>query len=69
MLAAGNLLILVAPQTLIYGLSRMFHLWRGEAPSHRVVRTMEEGYRLVGLETPGSEAIDQFVASAGAPVA
>ena len=69
MLAPGSCLILVAPQTVIYGLSRMFHLWRREAPSVRIVRTLEEGYTLLGLETPGSQAIDQLVASAGAPAA
>jgi hypothetical protein len=64
----GNLLILVAPQTVIYGLSRMFHLWRGEAASHKVVRTLEEGYALLGLEAPRPQVIGQSVATAGGPI-
>jgi hypothetical protein len=48
-IASGKWLILVAPQTLIYGLSRMFHLWRGEAANYTIVRTLEEGYALLGV--------------------
>jgi hypothetical protein len=43
-------LILVAPQILIYGLSRMFHLWRDEAENHKIVRSLKEGYAFLGVE-------------------
>jgi hypothetical protein len=47
---AGRCLILVAPQTVIYGLSRMFQLWRGERARYKVVRTVDEGYELLDLD-------------------
>jgi hypothetical protein len=49
-IASGEWLILVAPQTVMYGLCRMFHLWRGEAENHMIVRTLDEGYALLGVK-------------------
>ena len=56
-IGSGEWLILVAPQTLIYGLSRMFHLWRDEAANHRIVRTLEEGYALLGVKAQDFRAL------------
>ena len=58
-------LVLVAPQTLIYGLSRMFHLWRNEAANHKIVRTLEEGYALLGVKAADFQAIDGAAEKAG----
>ena len=49
-IASGKWLIFVAPQPPIYGLIRMFHLWRGEKANYKIVWTLEEGYALLGLE-------------------
>jgi hypothetical protein len=56
-IASGERLILVAPQTLMYGLSRMFHLWRGETPNCKIVRTLEEAYALLDLEPQDFQVI------------
>ena len=64
----GKTLILVAPQTVIYGLSRMFHLWRGGTGHYKVVHTVEEGYAVLGMETPDFQVIDFSVASVGGPI-
>jgi hypothetical protein len=57
-IAAGQQLILVAPGTLVYGLSRMFHLWRGETAAHEIVRSLGEAYASLGLEMPDFRAVD-----------
>jgi hypothetical protein len=62
---SGKWLILVAPQTLIYGLSRMFHLWRDEAANHKIVRTLEEGYALLGLEAQDFRTVGGAAEKAG----
>jgi hypothetical protein len=59
----GKRLILVAPQPVIYGLSRMFHLWRGETSYYKIVRTREEAYELLDLEAPDFQVIDHAIAS------
>jgi hypothetical protein len=68
-IADGKWLIFVAPQTPIYGLSRMFHLWRDEAPNYKIVRTLEEAYALLGLEPQDFQAIDGSGEEAGGSVA
>lgn len=65
---SGNWLVLIAPQTLIYGLSRMFHLWRGEAENHKIVRTLEEGYALLGVKAGDFEVIGAAAQTAAKPV-
>ena len=65
---SGNWLVLIAPQTLIYGLSRMFHLWRGEAENHKIVRTVEEGYALLGVEAEDFQVISGAAQTAARPV-
>jgi hypothetical protein len=62
-----NLLILVAPQPVIYGLSRMFHLWRDEKENYKIVRTLEEGFALLGLEAPDFRAVGP-VTNRGLPI-
>lgn len=64
-IGSGEWLILVAPQTLIYGLCRMFHLWRGEAENHKVVRTLDEGYALLGVKPEDFQAVGDAAAKAG----
>jgi hypothetical protein len=49
----GQAVILVAPKDVIYGLSRMFVMLGEESrPKAYVVRTMEEAYRLLGVDSP-----------------
>jgi hypothetical protein len=67
-IAPGKWLILVAPQTLIYGLSRMFHLWRGEAASYTIVRTLEEGYASLGVSAQDFQVIGASAEKAGGSV-
>jgi hypothetical protein len=55
---AENWLILIAPQAGIYGLSRMFHLWRDERANYRIVRTLEEGYMALALDAPEFQPVD-----------
>jgi hypothetical protein len=47
---AGMPLILVAPQLVIYGLSRMFQLLRDEMEGYQIVRRREEAFALLSLE-------------------
>jgi hypothetical protein len=63
---AGNRLVLVAPQPVIYGLSRMFHLCRGETEQCAVVRTLEEAYALLDLVRPDFRAVEDKSQLAGA---
>jgi hypothetical protein len=52
-LPAGYIRVLVIPQTFIYGLARMFQiLGEKTRPELQVVRTLEEAYRLLGVEFP-----------------
>jgi hypothetical protein len=66
-IAPGKWLVLVAPQTVIYGLSRMFHLWREEAAHYKIVRAVEEAYAWLGLEAPDFRAIEASVERVGGP--
>jgi len=49
----GPFTVFVASKDYIYGLARMFQtLGERSRPNLRVVRTIEEAYRLLGVETP-----------------
>lgn len=49
----GYMRVLVVPQVFIYGLARMFQiLGEKTRPELQVVRTMDEAYRLLGVELP-----------------
>jgi len=55
----GRLCILVAPQDVIYGLSRMFQILRDQIGSDlQIAHTLEEAFALLGLESPDFEAVD-----------
>ena len=58
-LPPGNQRVIVAPRAEVYGLSRMFQLYR-EAKSNdvQVVHTLEEAQVLLGLESPDFETVD-----------
>jgi hypothetical protein len=45
----------------------MFHLWRGEAENHKIVRTLEEGYALLGVEAEDFEFIGGTAQAAARP--
>jgi hypothetical protein len=50
---AGYMRVLVIPQTFIYGLARMFQLLGEKTrPELHVVRTMEEAFHLLGVDSP-----------------
>ncbi len=52
-LPAGYIRVLVIPQIFIYGLARMFQiLGEKTRPELQVVRTLDEAYRLLGVEFP-----------------
>jgi hypothetical protein len=63
-IASGEWLILVAPQNVMYGLCRMFHLWRDEAENHKIVRTLDEGCALLGVKPEDFQVVG-FAATAG----
>jgi hypothetical protein len=49
----GYMRILVIPQVFIYGLARMFQILSEKTrPELQVVRSMEEAYHLLGVESP-----------------
>lgn len=49
----GYMRVLVIPQIFIYGLARMFQILTEKTrPELQVVRTLEEAYRLLGVEFP-----------------
>ena len=51
--------VIVAPRAEVYGLSRMFQLYRDAMSSKfRVVHTLEEAHSLLGLESPDFETVD-----------
>ena len=51
--------VVVAPRGDVYGLSRMFQLYRDKISSEvHVVRTLEEAYSLLGVESPAFERVD-----------
>ena len=47
-----ELLVIVAPQTHLYGLSRMYSILTEATRRVQVVRTMEEAYSLLGVSSP-----------------
>lgn len=52
-LPAGYMRVLVIPQIYIYGLARMFQiLGEKTRPELQVVRTLDEAYRMLGVEFP-----------------
>ena len=49
----GYMRVLVVPQDLLYGMMRMFQILSEKTrPELRVVRTMDEAYRLLLIESP-----------------
>lgn len=51
--------VIVAPRGDVYGLSRMFQLYRDKMSSDiHVVRTLDEAYSLLKLESPEFEIVD-----------
>ena len=49
----GQVVVLVAPKDVVYGLSRMFAtLGEEKRPKMHVVRTMEEAYHLLEIDSP-----------------
>ena len=56
---SGKQRVIVAPRPEVYGLSRMFQLYRDAKSSDiQVVHTMEEAHNLLGLESPDFEPVD-----------
>ncbi|MGO9087528.1 MAG: hypothetical protein ACLQBK_20105 [Candidatus Sulfotelmatobacter sp.] len=56
---AGYMRVLVIPRDLIYGLARMFQILTEKTrPELRVVRTMEEAYRLLDVTSPDFQPIN-----------
>ena len=54
----GQTVIFVAPKDVIYGLSRMFvAIGEQSRPTAQVVRTMEEAYRLLEVDTPQFDSV------------
>jgi len=52
-IAAGYVRVIVAPLDLLFGMARMFQLLSDDTrPELQVVRTMDEAYRLLSVETP-----------------
>jgi hypothetical protein len=55
----GSIRILVIPKDYIYGLARMFQiLGEKTRPELQVVRTLEDAYRLLKVESPAFDPID-----------
>jgi hypothetical protein len=56
---SGKQPVVVAPRADVYGLSRMFQLYRDAMSSAvQVVHTLEEAYALLALESPDFETVD-----------
>jgi hypothetical protein len=56
---SGKQRVIVAPRAEVYGLSRMFQLYRDATSNDvQVVHTLEEAYTLLGLESPDFETVD-----------
>lgn len=57
---AGYMRVLVIPQIFIYGLARMFQiLGEKTRPELQVVRTMDEAFHLLGVESPEFHPVSQ----------
>jgi hypothetical protein len=55
---SGKLFVMVAPQDHIFGLSRMFASFADQSRPHiRVVRTMDEAYRLLEIRDPNFQPL------------
>jgi len=55
----GQQRVVVAPRADVYGLSRMFQLYKDAMSSDvQVVHTLEEAYSLLGLQSPDFEIVD-----------
>jgi len=61
----GQTVILVAPEDVVYGLSRMFvAVAESRRPRVQVVRTMDEAYRLLHVDSPQFSPVGISEASA-----
>ena len=58
-----ELLVIVAPQAHLYGLSRMYSILTEATRRVQVVRTMEEAYSLLGVSSPQFSRISGSAAS------
>jgi hypothetical protein len=59
LIPTGKQRVIVAPRAEVYGLSRMFQLYRDAMSNDvQVVHTLEEAYTLLGLESPNFETVD-----------
>lgn len=58
---AGYMRVLVIPKDFIYGLARMFQILTEDTrPELRVVRTMEEAYRLLEVQSPEFQPVSDI---------
>ena len=58
---AGYMRVLVIPRDFIYGLARMFQILTEETrPELRIVRTMEEAYRLLEVTSPDFRPVNDI---------
>jgi hypothetical protein len=56
----------VAPESVIYGMARMFQMLSGDArPNFRVVHTMHEALDLIGVQSPSFSDIQLDLEQAG----
>jgi hypothetical protein len=58
-----EVLVVVAPQAHLYGLSRMYSILTEATRRVQVVRTMEEAYSLLGVSSPQFSRIRESAAS------
>ena len=55
----GKQRVIVAPRAAVYGLARMFQLYRDAMSNDvHVVHTLEEAHTLLGLDSPDFETVD-----------
>ena len=68
---AGHMRVVVAPQDFIFGMTRMLQILSEETrPELHVVRTMDEAYRLLLVESPEFSLVNEAEGSrAGKPTA
>jgi hypothetical protein len=62
-LSVLELLVIVAPQAHLYGMSRMYSVLTEATRRVQVVRTMEEAYSLLGVSSPQFSRISESAAS------
>lgn len=58
-----EVLVIVAPQAHLYGLSRMYSILTEATRRVQVVRTMEEAYSLLGVSSPNFTRISESAVS------